>query len=255
MDPRDLNIYTDGSSRKRRGGVGIKIIYPEASGRAPEYASTDSFTNADAAEMELVAFMTALDVVRKTNLKGIDIGQVVIHTDNQGFVDNYPRALHQWRSNDWRKNSGEPVANANLWKKVLAFAKAIRYPVRVVKVEGHSSDLDNREVDALAKRSARSPIRREFKKTNARRKTSPFMTRKGSVTITGQEMTIRSVESEYIATHKLYRIRYEVVSLCPDLGKLDFVHSREPLRVGHLFTVKFCSDPAYPQIEKIVERL
>ena len=162
--------------------------------------------------MELMALIKALEWV-SSNLslvRGSNAAMIVIHTDNQGLVDNYPRAINVWRNNKFTKKGGEPVANTDLWRKVISILRKISIRVEIKKVKGHSFDIHNQDVDKLATKGVQSIIKTTFKKTNGAKKLSPLKTRRGVIKMSGQTIAIRIIEIEYLGYHKTYRLRYEV---------------------------------------------
>jgi ribonuclease HI len=81
--------------------------------------------------MELTAACVALEP--------IDEGHVVgINSDSSYLVDCMRRGWYKkWRENGWLNHLGEPVANRDLWERLLEATRCHR-EVRWRKVKGHS---------------------------------------------------------------------------------------------------------------------
>ena len=121
-DHNALNIYTDGSSlpTPRRGGCGIRFVFPEFLGEdeiIKDFCSI-GYKGATNNQMELEACIYALnEVIKHKELKRIS--RVVIHTDSMYVQDGYKSALFVWSKNGWRTSLGKPVLNSEQWKKLI----------------------------------------------------------------------------------------------------------------------------------------
>lgn len=124
------------------------------------------------------------------------------------------------------------------------------------KVKGHSVDIHNIVADRLAKDSANNPRQRPLSVRIVRRKKSKEKTKVGCVGITGQQITIRIIEGQYLDVQKLYRYRYEVMSIAsPFYRKVDFIISTAVLREGHIYSVRFTRDQDNPRIVKVFREI
>jgi ribonuclease HI len=133
-----VEIWTDGGCKPNPGPGGWAAILQfrgverELSGAEP--ATTNN-------RMELTAAAQALEALKRPC-------QVVLHTDSE-YVKNGVTRWHQgWVRRNWRNASGDPVANLELWQRLLAAAKSHRIEWRWVR--GHSGDPMNDRVDRLA---------------------------------------------------------------------------------------------------------
>ncbi len=59
-----------------------------------------------------------------------------------------------WRARGWRNSQRQPVANRDLWERLLTLAVDAGRDVRFSWVKGHSGDPMNDLVDALATEAA-----------------------------------------------------------------------------------------------------
>ncbi len=119
--------YTDGASTGSRGpgGYGAVVSWQgrtgEVSGGEPDTTNL---------RMELTAACVALET--------IDEGHVVtVYSDASYLVNCMRRGWHRrWRENGWVNGRKGPVANRDLWERLLGAARRHR-EVRWRKVRGH----------------------------------------------------------------------------------------------------------------------
>ncbi|MEZ4724103.1 MAG: ribonuclease H [Candidatus Kapaibacterium sp.] len=144
----ELNIYTDGSclNNPGKGGWGIVVIKPN--GSIEEYSQGYKLTTNS--RMEMMAMYMALKYAEKHGK-----GKVIIHSDSnfiiQAFTQNW---LEGWVKKGWKKQKNEPVANADIWKKIYPLYKKLE--VNLNKVKAHSGIEHNEQVDELARAAAMS---------------------------------------------------------------------------------------------------
>ena len=144
----ELNIYTDGSclNNPGKGGWGIVVIKPN--GSIEEYSQGYKLTTNS--RMEMMAMYMALKYAEKHGK-----GKVSIHSDSnfiiQAFTQNW---LEGWVKKGWKKQKNEPVANADIWKKIYPLYKKLE--VNLNKVKAHSGIEHNEQVDELARAAAMS---------------------------------------------------------------------------------------------------
>ena len=254
-----FNIYTDGSSysHPRVGGIGIRFVTIDTSGaEVVEDVPLPGFKAATNNQMELYACVEAL----KEALKYQDLTpyqKIAIHTDSLYIVDNYKRALFEWSANRWRNREGRPILNADLWKQLIKFVWRCQ-PRRVefYWVKGHSSDLHNRAADKLAKKSAKNPLNRPLSIVNVRRNTAGKSEERGSVEMHGQRLRIRVITDEFLATQRIYKYKYEVLSKGSRyFGRVDVIFSRELLKAGHHYEVRLNKQTGNPNIVNVIREL
>jgi ribonuclease HI len=260
LDDRALNIYTDGSSYSapRAGGVGILFIFFDADGNErTEELPLAGYRGATNNQMELLAPILALREARDRGFAS-GVSRVVIHTDSMYVCDNYKRAMFEWSRTRWSKRGGSPVLNAPLWKDLVKAIKAIGCVVEFRWVKGHKSDLHNKAVDKLAKRSAKVATQPPLTQVSVRRKKTSERVQPGVVPIKGQRLSIRIITCEFLAIQRVWRYRYEVMSRRDQsFGKVDWIHSAEEmlLRDGHTYQVRLNGDPGYPQVLRVFREL
>jgi ribonuclease HI len=96
--------------------------------------------------MELTAVIEAL--------RAIPAGRRVHVVSDSAYVINCfrDRWYERWQRSGWRNAGKQPVANRDLWERLLA--EVARHDVVWRKVTGHSGDPLNDRVDRLARKRA-----------------------------------------------------------------------------------------------------
>lgn len=131
-----MRVYTDGSCSDRLGGW---AWWNETTGESSSGAVRDT-TNQ---RMELYAALDAVDTF-------LDDPHLVIISDSAYLVNCFrDKWYEKWDRNNWVGQRGNPVANADIWRPLLALV-AENGNVRFEWVKGHSGDVGNDKVDQLA---------------------------------------------------------------------------------------------------------
>ncbi len=124
----EAHAYTDGASSGSRGpgGYGVVLTWK---GKTQEISGGEQNTTNQ--RMEVTAACIALEK--------IDEGHTVtIYSDSSYLINCMRREWHKkWRENGWFNHLKEPVANRDLWERLLA-ATLRHQEVRWRKVKGHS---------------------------------------------------------------------------------------------------------------------
>lgn len=133
-------MYTDGACSGNPGPGGWAAIITDGavervvSGRAPHTTNQ---------RMELQAVAEGLAAVPAGR-------RVHIHSDSAYIVNGFlERWWERWEKNGWQNSQKKPVANRDLWERILAEMR--RHDVVWHKVAGHADDVMNNRVDALAR--------------------------------------------------------------------------------------------------------
>ena len=144
-DAPEVRVWTDGGCKPNPGpgGWGAILLFRgherELSGAEP--ASTNN-------RMELTAAAAALEALTRPCL-------VAVHTDSEYVRNGITRWHAGWVRRNWRNAAGDPVANMDLWRRLLAAAAP--HEVAWHWVRGHSGDPMNERADKLAT-AARSAL-------------------------------------------------------------------------------------------------
>ena len=91
--------------------------------------------------MELTAAACALESLTRPC-------RVILHTDSEYVRNGITRWHAGWVRKNWRTASGDPVANMDLWRRLLDAAKP--HQIEWLWVKGHSGNAMNDRVDTLA---------------------------------------------------------------------------------------------------------
>lgn len=145
-DMNILNVYTDGACSatcgRGHGGAAFYVVEKDLKGK---YVEKEITTNQ---RMELMACITALETILK------DLGHsfyINIHSDSAYICNCFKQGWHlNWINNGWINSKKEPVANRDLWERLLNDINEFVY-VNFIKVKGHSDCEENNIVDKLAK--------------------------------------------------------------------------------------------------------
>ena len=135
---RVVAVWTDGGAKPNPGpgGWAAILVYgaheKELSGAEPETTNN---------RMELTAAIAALEALKRPC-------RVVLHTDSEYLRNGVTRWVKGWVRNNWRNAAKDPVANMELWQRLLAAAKPHEIDWRWVR--GHAGDAMNERADRLA---------------------------------------------------------------------------------------------------------
>lgn len=260
IEENALNIYTDGSSysKPRRGGYGIRIIYVDDQGKEKieDIPIFKSFAGATNNQMELLACVTAIEESKKSKYYS-KVRKINIFTDSMYISQHYNTAIFRWSVNKWMTKDNNPVANAEIWKKLVRVIKKSNKRIDIKWVKGHSKDEHNRRVDQLAKQSAKSSLKATpLSVVNVRRKKTNKAVNRGCVVMKGQRISIRIITDEYLRTQKINKYRYEIISKGSKYyGLVDFIFSKINLKAGHEYVVTFNTCPKSPRILKLIHEI
>lgn len=133
-----VEIWTDGGSKPNPGPGGWAAIL-RFRGTERELSGAEPATTNN--RMELTAATMALGALKRPC-------RVVLHTDSEYLKNGVTRWHEGWVRRNWRNSAGDPVANMDLWQRLLAAAKDHEIEWRWVR--GHSGDAMNDRADKLA---------------------------------------------------------------------------------------------------------
>ncbi len=135
---KKLTVYTDGacSGNPGPGGWGALLLYGD---KEKELSGGEKETTNN--RMELMAAIRALEALKSPC-------EVNLYTDSTYVRSGITQWIHGWKKNGWRTADKKPVKNADLWQALEAAANV--HKVQWHWVKGHSGDVNNDRVDALA---------------------------------------------------------------------------------------------------------
>jgi ribonuclease HI len=134
----EVEIWTDGGCKPNPGPGGWAALL-RFKGREREFSGGEAETTNN--RMELTAAAAALEALTRPCV-------VTVHTDSEYVRNGVTRWSTGWVRRNWRNASGDPVANMDLWRRLLDAAKA--HQVTWLWVRGHSGNENNERVDRLA---------------------------------------------------------------------------------------------------------
>ena len=140
---KEIDIYTDGacSGNPGPGGWGAVLISDRHSKelRGGEAETTNQ-------RMELQAVIEALKALKVSGWK------VNVYSDSAYVVNAFNQKwLDKWQRNGWVNSKKEPVANQDLWRRLLELTRPNE--VRMIKVKGHAGHVYNERCDELARQA------------------------------------------------------------------------------------------------------
>jgi ribonuclease HI len=139
-----VEIWTDGGCKPNPGPGGWGALLRSGAAERELSGGEAATTNN---RMELTAAAEALEALHRPCT-------VVLHTDSE-YVRNGITRWHQgWAKRNWRTSTGAAVANADLWRRLIA--AAARHEVEWRWVRGHSGDVANDRVHDLATAARRA---------------------------------------------------------------------------------------------------
>jgi ribonuclease HI len=138
LGERAVEIWTDGGCKPNPGPGGWAAVL-RFGDREREMHGGELVTTNN--RMELTAAAAALEALTRRC-------RVVLHTDSEYVRNGVTRWSAGWVRRNWRNASGDPVANMDLWRRLLD--AAARHSVDWRWVRGHAGDVMNERADRLA---------------------------------------------------------------------------------------------------------
>ena len=83
--------------------------------------------------------------------------EVEIYSDSAYVVNAFNNHwIENWKKNNWKTASKEPVKNKELWEELYALTK--KHKVTFIKVKGHSDNEYNNRCDELARNAIKDVL-------------------------------------------------------------------------------------------------
>lgn len=149
-------VYTDGACSGNPGPGGWAAIIIDGDAERVLTGGAPRTTNQ---RMELTAAIEALAAIPGRR-------RVRLHSDSAYLVNCFrDRWYERWERDGWTTAGRQPVANRDLWQRLLAESR--RHDVHWVKVAGHAGDPLNERVDRLARGAIAAAASSEAAKDSA----------------------------------------------------------------------------------------
>jgi ribonuclease HI len=135
----EVILYTDGacSGNPGPGGWGALLKY---NGREKTISGGETYTTNN--RMEMKAVIEGLNALTMPC-------HVKIHSDSALIINAFTKGwIDSWKKKGWKKSDKKPVENRELWEGIIEAAGP--HTIEWIKVKGHSDNVLNNRVDALA---------------------------------------------------------------------------------------------------------
>lgn len=155
MTKQAIIVYTDGACSGNPGPGGYAAVI-EQDGNVVEVSGYEPQSTNQRMEM-----MGAV-----VGLEHTPIGsKVILHSDSAYVVRAWDEGwLTKWQKNGWQNSKREPVANQDLWQRLLQLAG--ERDVQWKKVAGHAGDPRNERCDELARQAIKDEGQAKSAKTD-----------------------------------------------------------------------------------------
>ena len=149
-----FEVYSDGSTRGngKANAVGAWAYVVLQNGEKL-HSAVRAVKDTTNQRMELEAAYEALNYLFGNEIC-VPFDSVVIYTDSAYLHNCYTQKWYvNWQSNGWKNSKKQPVANQDLWEKLIPFFEMPE--VEFIKVKGHANNRNiheqwNNYVDELA---------------------------------------------------------------------------------------------------------
>lgn len=141
-------IFSDGacSGNPGYGGWGAVIKFNGQSSEISGYKK-DTTNN----EMELTGFLSALKFALQNYGKN---KKIVATLDSRYVLNGAKQWVLSWAENGWKRPSGGPIQNLELWQEIYALTRDIN--IEYIWIKGHARHPENEKCDKLAVYAYRS---------------------------------------------------------------------------------------------------
>ena len=141
-----VHIYTDGACRGNPGpgGYGTILVFEEK-----RRELSGGFRRTTNNRMEILGVVAGLQTLRYPC-------EVTVTTDSKYVHDAIVKGwAKRWRANNWRRHTGEPAVNPDLWARLLDLCA--EHKVKFEWVKGHAGHPENERCDALSVAASKLP--------------------------------------------------------------------------------------------------
>ena len=145
-----IEVYTDGSCLGNPGKGGWAFL---VNNEGVISSRSGYCINATNNQMELTAAIKAIEFL-------VNHKEMSIYTDSNYLKNGITLWVINWKKNNWKTASKNPVKNKELWERLdqLNYLKKIKWKW----VKAHDTNKLNNEVDLLARQSAETLTESSF---------------------------------------------------------------------------------------------
>lgn len=149
-------IYCDGSTRAngQEGAVGAwayVVMTEEGKFWKIIQSAAEAVDNTTNQRMELTAAINAIEWVAKEMMVPFD--SIEVYTDSAYLHNCYTQKWYvNWQRNGWVNSKKQPVANQDLWEKLIPWFETPEITFK--KTKGHADDQLNNLVDNMAQNAS-----------------------------------------------------------------------------------------------------
>ncbi|MFL2534372.1 MAG: ribonuclease HI [Alphaproteobacteria bacterium] len=145
-----IEVYTDGSCLGNPGKGGWAFLVNNEGVISSRSGYSIKATNN---QMELTAAIKAIEFL-------VNHKEMSIYTDSNYLKNGITLWVTNWKKNNWKTASKNPVKNKELWERLdqLNYLKKIKWKW----VKAHDTNKLNNEVDLLARQSAETLTESSF---------------------------------------------------------------------------------------------
>ncbi len=147
---KSVLAYTDGAciGNPGPGGYGVVLLW---NGERRELSQGYRHTTNN--RMELRAAIAALEALNQPC-------RVILWSDSEYLVKAFTLGwLERWKRAGWKRSQRKPVANRDLWERLLE--RTVQHQVEWRWTQGHAGDPENERADFLARWAAEHDAVRE----------------------------------------------------------------------------------------------
>ena len=134
-----IEIYTDGACRGNPGPGGWGALLIAGRHRKTMHGGEPDTTNN---RMELIGAISGLEALTRPC-------RVSLTTDSEYVKKGMTEWIDGWVKRGWKNTQKKPVANRDLWERLLEVAE--QHQVEWHWVRGHDGHAENERCDALAR--------------------------------------------------------------------------------------------------------
>lgn len=141
LGQEEIIVYTDGGCHGNPGVGGWAVIIVD-NGKTIKLSGSDPYTTNN--KMELIAVIKSLEELVKLDCLNKNI---TLYTDSQYVKNGITTWINNWKKNNWKTASKQPVKNMDLWLQLDELVG--KCTISFCWVKGHSGNELNEVCDLL----------------------------------------------------------------------------------------------------------